>query len=96
VNVPDALFEPLRGKGRTARQALTEVARRWELSPLADGALPALEDAIRHLLRRGQIRRELSPHSDPGALAHAFVLALLEGEGVGAVDRVLPAVGATG
>jgi len=89
VSVPDALFEPLRGKGRTVRQALTEVARRWEMGARAADALQPLEDAVRHLLRRGQIRGELPPVADTGALARSFVCGLVDGRGAAAVSLVL-------
>ena len=92
MSVPDALFEPLRGKGRTVRQALGEVALRWEAAPLTGvGARSALEESVRHLLLRGRIRGELPAGADPAAAAHAFVEALVAGRGVAAVAEVLGA-----
>lgn len=91
MSARDDVLEPLRGKGRTVRQALTEVAERWVRGPLegADGSR-ALEDAVRHLLRRGEIRRELPAGLDAAALARAFVVGLRAGQGAAAVDRVVP------
>ncbi len=87
----DALFEPLHGKRRTLRQALIEVAERWGRSPLADAdGRAALEDAVRHALRRGEISRELPAGTDIPALAAAFVAGLVAGEGAAAVDCVFP------
>ena len=91
MSVPDALFEPLRGKGRTVRLALTEVARRWEAGPLRADGLQPLEDAVRHLLRRGQIRHELPDSASPAALARAFVEALVAGKAATAVESILGA-----
>ncbi|MGZ6071084.1 MAG: hypothetical protein ACXWK8_07685 [Myxococcaceae bacterium] len=90
MSAADAVLEPLRGKGRTVRQALTEVAERWVSGPLegTDGTR-ALEDAVRHLLRRGVIRRELPPTADTGALSRAFVRLLVEGRGRAAVEAAL-------
>ncbi len=91
MSAHDALFEPLHGKRRTVRQSLIEVAERWERSPLADaGGRAALEDAVRHALRRGEISRELPAGTDITALAGAFVAGLVAGEGTAAVDHVFP------
>ena len=85
----DAVFEPLLGKRRTVRQALLEVAERWGRTPIEDVAvLAALEDAVRHKIRRGEIGGELPPGTDAAALARAFVTGLVEGEGGAALDRV--------
>ncbi len=87
----DAVFEPLLGKRRTVRQALLEVAERWERAPIGDKAgRAALEDAVRHKIRRGEIGRELPAGTDAAALARAFVEGLVAGEGVAAVGRVFP------
>lgn len=87
----DALLEPLLGKRRTVRQALTEVAERWQAGPSVDASgRRALEDAVQHLLRRGQIGREVPGSADPAALARAFVEGLVDGEGAAAVERVFP------
>jgi hypothetical protein len=87
----DAVFEPLLGKRRTVRQALVEVAERWGRTPIEDGSmLAALEEAVRHKLRRGQISRELPAGTDAAALARAFVAGLVAGEGGAAVARVFP------
>jgi hypothetical protein len=89
VNALEAVLEPLRGKGRTVHQALTEVAQRWASGPLADaGGRRALEDAVHHLLRRGAIRGELPAGIDAAAISQAYVDALVAGEGTAAVDRV--------
>ena len=89
MNPVEAVLEPLRGKGRTVRHALTEVARRWAAGPLGDtGGRRALEDGVRHLLRRGEIRGELPAGIDAAATARAYVDALVAGEGTAAVDRV--------
>jgi hypothetical protein len=91
VNAAEAMLEPLRGKGRTVRQALTEVARRWAAGPLVDAVgRTALEDAVRHLLRRGEIRGELPAGIDAAAMARAYVDALVVGRGAAAVDLVVP------
>lgn len=91
MSATDAVLEPLRGKGRTVRQALGEVAERWGRGPLEDAeASRALEDAVRHLLRRGQIRGELPAGVDAAALARGFVAGLRAGQGAAAVDAVLP------
>jgi hypothetical protein len=90
MSVDEGVFEPLRGKRRAVRQALVEVAERWTRHPLRDAARQAaLEDAIRHLLRRGQIRHELPAGADPSALARAFVEALVAGNAATAVEAVL-------
>jgi len=86
----DGVFEPLRGKRRTVRQALTEVAERWARHPVKDAVVrAALEDAVRHLLRRGQIDGQLPADTDLTQLAQSFVDGLVRGEGPAAVDRVL-------
>jgi hypothetical protein len=91
MSTRDALFEPLYGKRRTVRQALIEVAERWGRSPLADaGGRAALEDAVRHALRRGEIARELPAGTDLTAVAAAFVDGLVAGEGAAAVYHVFP------
>lgn len=90
MNAGDVVLEPLRGKGRTVRQALTEVAERWASGPLEGTEGPrVLEDAVRHLLRRGVIRRELPAAADTGALSRAFVRGLVEGRGRAAVEAAL-------
>jgi hypothetical protein len=90
LSAADAVLEPLRGKGRTVRQALTEVAERWMSGPLDDvDARGSLENAVRHLLRRGVIRRELPATADTGTLARAFVRGLVEGRGRAAVEAAL-------
>ena len=85
----DAVLEPLRGKERTVRGALTEVAERWATARLDDGDVGALEDAVRHLLRRGVIRRELPAGLDAEGRARAFVRGLQAGQGAAAVDPIL-------
>lgn len=91
MNAAEAVLEPLRGKGTTVRQALTEVARRWAAGPLVEPrAREALEDAVRHLLRRGEIRGELPAWIDAAAMARAYVDALVVGRGAAAVDLVVP------
>jgi hypothetical protein len=90
VSAADVVLEPLRGKGRTVRQALTEVAERWASGPLEGPVDPrALEDAVRHLLRRGVIRGELPATADAVALSRAFVRGLVEGKGRAAVEVAL-------
>jgi hypothetical protein len=90
----DPVFEPLRGKRRTVRQALIEVAERWMASPIEDpAARAALEDAVRHKLHRGEIDRELPPGIDAAALARQFVAGLVAGEGAAVVARILPPPG---
>ena len=90
MSAADAVLEPLRGKGRTVRQALTEVAERWVSGPLEGTDGPrALEDAVRHLLRRGVIRGELSASADTAALARAFVRGLVDGRGTAAVEAAV-------
>jgi hypothetical protein len=90
LSAHDGVFEPLRGKRRAVRQALIETAERWATNPIADPSERlAFEEAVGHLLRRGQIRNELSPAADPAALAHAFVRGLVEGKGTAAVELVL-------
>jgi hypothetical protein len=90
----DAVFEPLLGKGRTLQQALREVAQRWVAAPIEDGGTrAALEDSVKHLLRRAVVRRELPAGADTEALARAFVAALVAGQGSAAVERVLPPSG---
>ena len=90
MSVHDGVFEPLRGKRRGVRQALIEAAERWTANPIADPSVRmALEDAVAHLLRRGQLRKELPEAADPGALAQTFVSALVHGRGTAAVDFVL-------
>ena len=90
MSVADVVLEPLRGKGRTVRQALTEVAERWASGPLEGPDGPrALEDAVRHLLRRGVIRGELPATADAVALSRAFVGGLVEGRGRAAVEAAL-------
>jgi hypothetical protein len=85
----DPVFEPLLGKRRTVRQALLEVAERWTRTPIDDpGVRAALEDAVRHKIRRGEIGREMPAGTDAEILARKFVAGLLAGEGVGAVGRV--------
>jgi hypothetical protein len=90
MNVYDGVFEPLRGKRRAVRQALIEAAERWTANPIADPSVRmALEEAVAHLLKRGQLRKELPPAADPGALAQTFVRGLMEGKGTAAVDLIL-------
>jgi len=90
VSAHDAVFEPLQGKRRAVRHALIEAAERWTANPIADPSVRrALEGAVAHLLKRGQIRKELPPTADPVALAHAFVRGLVEGKGTGAVELIL-------
>ena len=85
----DAVFEPLLGKRRTVRQALIEVAERWEQTPIADEAgRTGLVDAVRHKLLRGKIDGELPAGTDAAALAREFVAGLVAGEGAVAVARV--------
>ena len=85
----DPVFEPLLGKRRAVRQALLEVAERWTRTPIKDsGVRAALEDAVRHLLRRGQIAGQLRADADPSLLARSFVEGLVKGEGPAAVDRL--------
>ena len=87
----DAVFEPLLGKRRTVRQALLEVAERWNRAPIGDPAVRAeLEDAVRHKIRRGAIAREMPAGTDAAVLAREFVAGLVAGEGAGAVGRVFP------
>lgn len=91
MNTHDPLFEPLLGKRRSVRQALTEVAERWASAPIVDAAgQAALEDAVRHKLLRGGIGREIPADIDAAALARAFVADLVAGQGAAAVDAVLP------
>ena len=88
----DAVFEPLLGKRRTVRQALVEVAERWELAPIGDpGVRAALEDSVRHKIHRGEIGGELPAGTDAHALAREFVAGLVAGEGAAAVGRVFGA-----
>ena len=90
----DPVFEPLRGKRRTVRQALIEVAERWTAAPIADpGARAALVDAVRHKLLRGAIDGELPEGIDAAVLGRQFVAGLVEGEGVAAVARIFPSGG---
>jgi hypothetical protein len=90
VSVHDGVFEPLRGKRRAVRQALLEAAERWTANPIADPSLRReLEAAVAHLLRRGQIQKELPEAADPAMLAETFVSALVHGKGAAAVDFVL-------
>ena len=90
MSVHDGVFEPLRGKRRAVRQALVEAAERWTANPIADPSVRRkLEEAVAHLLKRGQIRREVATTVDAGALAQAFVRALAEGKGTGAVELIL-------
>ena len=85
----DAVFEPLLGKRRTVRQALSEVAERWTRAPIGDPQVQAaLENSVRHKILRGQVGGELPPGTDAAALAHAFVTGLVAGEGMGAIARV--------
>ncbi|HEY1334381.1 MAG TPA: hypothetical protein VGF31_09000 [Myxococcaceae bacterium] len=85
----DAVFEPLLGKRRTVRQALSQVAERWTRAPIEDPEVQAsLENSVRHKILRGQVGGELPPGTDAAALAHAFVSGLVAGEGTGAVARV--------
>jgi hypothetical protein len=94
VSGDDAVFEPLLGKRRTVRQALSEVAERWASSPIQDpGVRAALEESVWHLLRRGAIHRELPAGVDARALARDFVAALVAGEGIAAVETVFPGPG---
>jgi hypothetical protein len=73
------------------RQALIEVAERWTRQPIADAAVRReLEDAIQHLLRRGEISGQFPAGVDAAALAHRFVAGLEAGEGPAAVARVFP------
>ncbi len=96
MSAHDPLFEPLLGKRRTVRQALVEVAERWAAAPIEDaGARGAFEEAVRHLLQRGKMRRELPPGIDPAARARAFVAALAAGRGAAAVDSVFPPAAAS-
>jgi len=90
----DGVFEPLRGKRRTVRQALIEVAERWTRTPIADPEVRvALEDAVRHKIQRGEIARELPAGTDAVGLAREFVAGLVAGEGAAAVARVFPMAG---
>ena len=90
MSVHDGVFEPLRGKRRAVRQALIEAAERWTANPVADASLRReFEAGVAHLLRRGQIRKELPEAADPAALAQTFVSALVHGRGAAAVDFVL-------
>ena len=90
MSVHDGVFEPLRGKRRAVRQALIEAAERWAANPIADPSVHReLEAAVAHLLRRGQLRKELPDVADPAALAQTFVSALVHGRGAAAVDFVL-------
>ena len=85
----DAVFEPLLGKRRTVRQALSEVAERWTRTPIGDPEVrAALENSVRHKILRGAVGGELPPGTDAAALARAFVTGLVAGEGTGAVARV--------
>jgi hypothetical protein len=85
----DDVFEPLLGKRRTVRQALSEVAERWTRAPIADPEVQAaLENSVRHKILRGEVGGELPAGTDADALAHAFVTGLVAGEGMGAVTRV--------
>lgn len=90
MSTRDAVLEPLRGKGRTVRGALTEVAERWVTARLDDADVGALEDAVRHLLRRGVICRELPAGIDAEALARVFVRGLQAGQGTAALEAILP------
>ena len=86
----DPVFEPLLGKRRTVRQALLEVAERWTTAPVEDPeVLAALEDAVKHKIRRGVIAGEIPPGTDAAVLARAFVAALVVGNGL-AVVELLP------
>jgi hypothetical protein len=90
MSTHDAVFEPLLGKRRTVRQALLEVAERWTKAPIDDpGVRAALEDAVRHKIRRGEIAGELPSGTDAAALARAFVAELVAGQGLAAV-KLLP------
>jgi len=92
VSGHDAVFEPLLGKRRTVRQALSEVAERWLRTPIADPEVQAaLESSVRHKILRGAVGGELPPGTDAAALARAFVTALVAGEGIGAVGKVFGA-----
>lgn len=85
----DAVFEPLLGKRRTVRQALSEVAERWTRTPIDEPDLrSALEDSVRHKIFRGELSGELPAGTDAAALARGFVAGLVAGEGTGAVKRV--------
>jgi len=94
MNAQESILEPLLGKRRRVREALVEVAERWQAHPLAGaGARAAVEDAVRHKLLRAAIAEELPAGIDAAALARAFVDALVAGEGRAAVDRVVPPAG---
>jgi len=96
MSAHDPLFEPLLGKRRTVRQALVEAAERWATAPIDEPrARGAFEDAVRHLLERGKMRRELPPGVDAAARARAFVEALAAGQGKAAVDSVFPPAAAS-
>lgn len=87
----DALFEPLLGKRRTVRQALSEVAERWTRAPIDQADVrTALEESVRHKILRGELGGELPAGTDAAALARAFVAGLVAGEGTRAVKRVFP------
>jgi hypothetical protein len=89
VSGHDAVFEPLLGKRRTVRQALSEVAERWTRTPIDEADVrSALEDSVRHTIVRGEISGERPPGTDAAALARAFVAGLVAGEGTRALKRV--------
>ena len=89
MNGHDAVFEPLLGKRRTVRQALSEVAERWTRAPIDEADVrSALEDSVRHKILRGELSGELPAGTDAAGLARAFVAGLVAGEGTRAVKRV--------
>lgn len=90
MNGRDRVFEPLHGKGRPLRESLALLVERWSADPLGDEDTAALEQALRHLFRRAQLRRQLSPAVDPLELARQFLRALREGRGGEAVAALAP------
>jgi hypothetical protein len=91
VTPRDRVFEPLQGKGRPLRQALALLVERWTQAPLGEEDLGALEEALHHLFRRAQLRRQLPASADPAQLGRDFVRALREGRGAEALAALGPA-----
>jgi hypothetical protein len=90
VTARDAVFEPLHGKGRPLRQVLAELVERWAAAPLGEQDAPAMEEALHHLFRRAQLRKQLPSTADPVGLAGEFFRALREGRGQQALAALGP------